>query len=298
MASSAARPAADAQVTIPIRDLHVGIPTPPALSPDGRHIAYVAGDDLWARDLDQLEPRKLAASVSPTFPFWSPDSGQVAFIADQKLWRVAATGGQPVLVAEATFARGGFTPGGVWLPDDTIVFAPAANGTGLIAVPARGGAFTTLLERGPNESDFHKPSLLPGGRGIVFVVDPNQGLSDSIAVLSGGKRKTILKEPGQELNAPVYSPGGHLLFVRENREGSAGWSSAIWAAPFSLERLEATGTPFPAARTLAERRRGRHARLCAAACRAARARPPGYGRPRLTDRRAAARLRSQRRDLS
>ena len=235
------------KLTIPIRDLQVGIPTPPALSPDGRRIAYVAGHDLWLRDLDQLEPRKLAASVSPTFPFWSPDSGQVAFIADQKLWRVAAVGGQPVLVAEATFPRGGFTPGGVWLPDDTIVFAPAANGTGLVAVPARGGAFTTLLERGPDESDFHKPSLLPGGGGIVFVVDPNQGLSDSIAALSGGKRKTILQEPGQELNAPVYSPSGHLLFVRENREGSAGWSSAIWAAPFSLETLETTGAPFPVA---------------------------------------------------
>ena len=73
-------------------------PTPPVLSPDGRHIAYVAGDELWVRDLAQLEPRKLAASVSPTFPFWSPDSAQVAFIAGQKLWRIPATSGQPVLV--------------------------------------------------------------------------------------------------------------------------------------------------------------------------------------------------------
>jgi hypothetical protein len=128
----------------------------------------------------------------------------------------------------------------VWLPDDTIVFAPAANGTGLIAVPARGGAFATFLDRGANESDFHKPSLLPGGTGILFVVDPDQGTSDSIDVLAGGRRKTILKDPGHELNAPVYAPSGHLLFVRESREGST-----IWAAPFSLEALETTGAPFP-----------------------------------------------------
>ena len=228
--------------TIPIRGLQVTIPTPPVLSPDGRHVAYVAANDLWVRDLAELEGRRLVASVSPTFPFWSPDSAQIAYIADQKLWRVAATGGQPLVVAEASFARGSFTPGGVWLPDDTIVFAPAANGTGLIAVPARGGTFTTFLDRGANESDFHKPSALPGGRGILFVVDPDQGTSDTIEVVAGGRRKTILKDPGHELNVPVYASSGHLLFVREGREGSS-----IWAAPFSLEKLETTGAPFPVA---------------------------------------------------
>ena len=226
---------------------HDSDPRPPGRDPDaagalaGRpHVAYVAADELWVRDLAELEGRKLVASVSPMFPFWSPDSAQIAYIADQKLWRVAVTGAEPLLVAEASFARGGFTPGGVWLPDDTIVFAPAANGTGLIAVPARGGAFATFLDRGANESDFHKPSLLPGGTGILFVVDPDQGTSDSIDVLAGGRRKTILKDPGHELNAPVYAPSGHLLFVRESREGST-----IWAAPFSLEALETTGAPFP-----------------------------------------------------
>ncbi len=236
------------KLKLPIRQLRTGIVSPPELSPDGRRLVYVAGEDLWLRELADLEPRKLVASVSPTFPMWSPDSAQVAYIADQKLWRVSAAGGLPALVAEASFPRGGFTPGGVWQLDDTIVFAPAANGTGLIAVPARGGAFAPLLAQGPGESDFHKPSLLPGGRGIVFVVDPNEGASDTISLFAGGARKTLLKEPGLELNAPVYSPSGHLLYVRETRDASLGrGSSALWAAPFSLERLETTGAPFPVA---------------------------------------------------
>jgi Tol biopolymer transport system component len=234
---------------VAVRGLKTGIQSPPAISPDGRRIVYVADTDLWVRDLDRLEPRRLAAGVSPTFPFWSPDSSQVAYIARQKLWRVSITGGEPTLVADAGFNRGGTTPGGVWLRDGTIVFAPAANGTSLIAVPSGGGQFTEYMGRAAGESDFHKPSLLPDGESSVFVVDSNQRGADSIDVLSAGKRTTIVKEPGQVLNTPVYSPSGHLLYVREGTgAGYFGDSLGIWAVPFSLDRLQATG-PFPWPRT-------------------------------------------------
>ena len=36
----------------------------------------------------------------------------------------------------------------------------------------------------------------------------------------------------------MYSPTGHLLYHRETT------TPGIWAVPFSLERLETTGTPF------------------------------------------------------
>ena len=202
----------------------------------------MAGEDLCVRELEQVEPRVLVARASPTFPFWSPDSRQVAYIADEKLWRVPVSGGEPILVADAAFARGGTTPGGVWLADGTIVFAPAANGSGLLYRPVPGGGqLTTFLERDASESDFHKPSVLPDGHTLVFVIDANEGGAYAIGALRRGQRKTLLALKGQVLNAPVYSPTGHLLFVREGQPGG------IWAIPFSPERLEVSGEAFPVA---------------------------------------------------
>ena len=61
-----------------------------AVSPDGRHLAFVGvGTDsvqrLWVRDLDLLEARPLSGTESPGIPpfFWSPDSRSIAFEAGE-----------------------------------------------------------------------------------------------------------------------------------------------------------------------------------------------------------------------
>ena len=46
--------------------------------------------------------------------------------------------------------------------------------------------------------------------------------------------------PGETVAQPVWAPPGHVVFGR-----SGGGRDGIWALPFSLERLGATGEPFP-----------------------------------------------------
>ena len=226
---------------IPVPDLMLGIQSPPVLSPDGKRIAYVAGTGLWIRDLDRFQAREIVTGVSPHYPMWSPDSSQVAYLASQKLWRVAVTGGQPVVVSAATFALGGSTPGGAWTEDGKIIFAQAASvsSTGMLFVPDQGGDFKEYLAHDEKtESDFHKPSLLPDGKGLLFIVDHSDGGADTIEALRGQTRKTVLRLKGEYLDAPVYSPTGHILYRRNT--GNAG----IWAVPFSLQDLKTTGEPF------------------------------------------------------
>jgi len=43
------------------------------------------------------------------------------------------------------------------------------------------------------------------------------------------------------LGSPVYATSGHILFDREPQ------GRGVWALPFSLDRLEVSGEPFPVA---------------------------------------------------
>src|SRR5947199_9607677 len=79
--------------TIVSKDLDSAWNMAPAISPDGRHIAYPAEGALWIRSLDELEPRKVPITGAPQpVLFWSPDSKWVAFVSDDKLWNVARSG--------------------------------------------------------------------------------------------------------------------------------------------------------------------------------------------------------------
>jgi serine/threonine protein kinase/Tol biopolymer transport system component len=225
--------------TIPIPNLQLERTMLPTLSPDGRRLAYSSGGQLWVRDLDKLDGRPLTGAGGAQFPFWSPDGQQIAYLTATALWRVALDGSAPVRIASYRFSKGGRTPGGVWRRDGTIVFAPASSGTNMLVLPASGGEFHDLFARDPvTGSDFHRPSLLPDGESLLFIVDRSDTGADTIAVHAGGKVKTILRIDGEFLDSPVYSPTGHILYHRETT------STGIWAVPFSIDKLETTGTPF------------------------------------------------------
>src|SRR6267378_1871822 len=59
-----------------------------AVSPDGRHLTFVAPgsngkDVLWVRSFDSLRSRSLAGTEGALFPFWSPDSRWIGFFTNR-----------------------------------------------------------------------------------------------------------------------------------------------------------------------------------------------------------------------
>ncbi|MCM3905204.1 MAG: serine/threonine-protein kinase [Pyrinomonadaceae bacterium] len=227
---------------IPLRKLELQIPALDtessygySISPNAKMIAYVSNHRLWIRDLDRLEPREIPNTQNATHPFWSPDSAYLGYVVGKKMWKVSSGGSGATLIADLPGAFSGAGAAG-WQSDGNIVFTTGF--TGLMKLPEKGGDPSSLLKIGTDEADFHDVELLPDNRGVVFAVHRAvQGL-DTLAVFDGKARKTVFQLEGQRISDPVYSPSGHILFTRQlSNEG-------IWALPFSLDRLEATGEPF------------------------------------------------------
>ena len=202
----------------------------PALSPDGRHLAYVAWSGakggLWVRSFDAEAAQRLAdAEIGATF--WSPDSENVGFVSQSKLMQIGVRSGSARSICDllATFA------GGTWNRQGTILFGVAAGP--LLKVAASGGepVPATTIESSRGETGHGYPFFLPDQRHYLFTVRSTNAANEGIAVgsLDGGTPRLLI---AGVTSAVKYSPAGYLLFVR-NR--------TLMAQPFDAERLALTG---------------------------------------------------------
>ena len=205
-----------------------------AVSPNGRHIAYVAQGKLWIQDLDREDPRAFEASEGAQRPFWSPGSDFIAFSVGDELKKVAVTGGPAVSLSQRP--SGNFV-GGTWNPNgESIVFSVALRR--LYQTPARGGAVAFVED--PRESQsprrFWFPHFLPldDGRQVLLPAVREGNESRIVARDLDSGTETVVGKG----SLPVYSPGGHVLYQTSRS------APGIWALPFSAETLTAAGEPF------------------------------------------------------
>ncbi len=208
----------------------------PAISPDGRSIAYIQSGQLWMRDLTLLTSRQLASGLDEDFrPVWSPDGKFIAFATSNGLARVSVAGGGVTPVCSASEFTGG--SGGSWTEDGRILFARGQDH--IYTVAAGGGVPAVLVARIDSlEGDLHHPLAFPGKRPIACIVHSLVSGPNSIALVEPGKRKTLLTIEGGFLWDLAYDPRGYLVY------GRLAEGAGIWALPFSPERMEATGEPF------------------------------------------------------
>ena len=126
--------------------------------------------------------------------FHSFDSRWLGLFANGELQKVSVDGGAAITL---TRIKGG-ARGASWGDDNSIVFATDDPTTGLLRVSADGGDPKVLTTPDPTQpgTDHAFPSVLPGGRGVLFTITTKgQAGSEQVAVLdlSTGEQKTLVR---------------------------------------------------------------------------------------------------------
>jgi Tol biopolymer transport system component len=212
----------------------------PAVSPDGLQVAFTGGPTdgpwrLWVRSLRSRASRPVAGTEGAAEPFWSPDGESLGYFVEGELRKVSLASGD---VQRICMLPDGFTTGGSWSKDDTVLFAAGSLNARLYTVPAHGGDANPLTtpDASRGEAAHWWPQFLPDGRHFLFQVYGTQAESNGLYLASldaPDERRQLLPD-----GVRARYGEGHLLFVRDG---------PLLAQPFDAARAELEGEPVAVA---------------------------------------------------
>ncbi len=206
--------------------LDPGLELDPALSPDGKLVAYTAGPlgqtRLYVRQVDGTTPVAITSTEAglARIPRWSPDGSRLLFLSPRGLETVPALGGPPKLLVPVV--RGAWADG-TWSPDGRSVAYARGDSVFVLAVEdgaARGLARLTEAHSCDWSPDGRRLACASGNRRFVGNEDfGNIALSSVwIVPVAGGSPVRITE--GEALNtSPAWLPGGRSLVYISDRDG-------------------------------------------------------------------------------
>lgn len=225
------------------------VPRRPALSPDGFHVAYSHGGDLWVASVDDGIARRLTAHPQyDTSPLWSPDGTQIAFSGNRHgnfdAFVIAAAGGTPKrLTWHSENERLN-----AWMNDGSLLFGATRDrwynrygrGAGLWSVdlegrtPVRVGDFPAgraavspdgewiCYERG--SGDMRRRAYRGSASNALWLFHP-----------ATGEHRELTRFDGNDLN-PQWSADGATVFFLSDRKTSGneqGRNLGVWKVAVS-----------------------------------------------------------------
>jgi serine/threonine protein kinase/WD40 repeat protein len=184
----------------------------PALSPDGRSLAYlrVGGilTELLVRPFDSVDPIRLAASNTVlAAPMWSSDGNQICYTdIARELFCVGAAGGLPRRVLGNVFGTR-IAPDG-----STIVFIRVLNNEPWLFRGTLAGSEPQPIGDGPLPSDVSVLSpVSPDGSTVIVAANSGRWLIS----LSDGTRRELISEEGVRTRSLAWLPDSRHIVAAE-----------------------------------------------------------------------------------
>ena len=206
-----------------------------AMSPDGRHLAFVGSatgqrNKLWLQALDEPSAKPAEGSDGAQGPFWSADSRFVAFRVGDQLMKASIAGGAATIIGPT---RGS----GTWNAADVILAGDESDkllGGDIRIISRTGGEPSPLLTALPSEILLF-PTFLPDGQHFLFTA--GRSSSDAglyVGRLGSNERPQLYRARVEIDHGNVFYASGYLVAVRDQN---------VVAVRFDLKRM-ALGTDW------------------------------------------------------
>ncbi len=236
----------------------------PAISPDGKKVAFVRGGQIIVSDLTGGSEVVVASSTTNDNPTWSPDGARIAFNSGASVVTALADGSQAGSPSVVPIASGvpAYQPRNkdraVRLAGSSrFTTATAASQSHWATVGAtedqREQAQAVVLSRSDTFADALSGSALAAAKGGPLLMTPTNSLNVDTAnelkrVLAPGGTVYVLGSEGA-LSATVFNAVKNLGFAPKRLAGSSRFSTSVAIAkeinPSPELVLLATGMNFP-----------------------------------------------------
>ncbi len=190
--------------------------TPPALSPDGRWIAFFNAEtgpfgDIWVIPAEGGLPRRLTFDQSEMRGLvWSPDGKWIIFSSARRgsftLWRVPSAGGraEPLTTGAGEDYEAAISPDG-----RKLIYTNARTRWSLMLMDAASGAERELLTQ---REMIGSPSFSPDGKRVAFFQPVDDSTHLFVAAADGGAPEQITHGTSQDNAFPAWSADGLALY--------------------------------------------------------------------------------------
>ncbi len=214
----------------------------PALSPDGRMLTYLRGEDtflgqgnVYVQMLPTGDPVQLTHDDQTKLrPEFSPDGTKIAYgtVDPWDIWEVGVLGGEPRLMLRNASSLSWIEGG------KRLLFSEMKNGMHMGVVTTdegRGESRDVFVPEG-NRSMAHHSYLSPDQKWVLIVMMNEQGslVQCRVVPFDGSGKQQLVGPDGGECRGGAWSPDGRWVYVSAKKDGEF----HIWRQRFPQGDLE------------------------------------------------------------
>ena len=221
----------------------VGIEEMPAVSPDGKELAFVARDkdgwrQIWVRRLTGGHPLQITSDdIDHEHPRWTHDSSAIVYFVPPlkedeagALWEIPAVNGAPQRVAASIT--------GADVSHDGRLATFQKNGDSVVlAILSRDGVTPgQMIPVDADAIEFAPPRWSPDGRSLAFYLGKS-GWLYHLYVTDVAKRRTTRLKEMRHIRGFAWLPDGENLVF-----GSSEGSTLVYPPTFNLRLISLDGS--------------------------------------------------------